>query len=507
MSKYINLRLKKKLCVGNENEECDTYLWGIWLGNNDIGQKNQQVILNGADSLEENFRKVQKKMGLSLTMKLLFGTGNPAKLSVMKNRLKQLDIELIGLKDLVEKGYRIPEVPENGNTPLENARQKALAYYEAFKMPVFSCDSGLYFDNVPDEVQPGVHVRNVKGKYLSDEEMTEYYAGLVRQYGNLIARYRNAICFVMDGEHIYESMAPSLESERFILTDKPHSAIRKKGFPLDSISIDIKTNRYYYDLPSEELKQFAAEDGFLAFFQEVIEKYLQTEKQAYSRMQSAAKQTIEYIKKTIQPGMNLIEIRKTCEEKLLESGADSFWYWDVGAFVFAGDETTVSVSGRQYVTADRVIGSNDIITIDLSPQVGNIWGDYARTVIVENGKVVDDINMIENAEWKSGLQMEEELHKELLHFVTKETTFEELYYHMNELIVEKGFVNLDFMGNLGHSIVKTKGDRVYIEKGNTRRLGDVNYFTFEPHIALPNSKYGYKKENIYYFDGDMLIEL
>ena len=29
---------------------------------------------------------------------------------------------------------------------------------------------------------------------------------------------------------------------------------------------------------------------------------------------------------------------------MLELGADSFWYWDVGAFVFAGDETTVSVS-------------------------------------------------------------------------------------------------------------------------------------------------------------------
>ena len=45
--------------------------------------------------------------------------------------------------------------------------------------------------------------------------------------------------------------------------------------------------------------------------------------------------------------MNLLEIRKLSEEKLLELGADSFWYWDVGAFVFAGDETTVSVSGKQ----------------------------------------------------------------------------------------------------------------------------------------------------------------
>lgn len=101
---------------------------------------------------------------------------------------------------------------------------------------------------------------------------------------------------------------------------------------------------------------------------------------------------------------------------------------------------------------------------------------------MENGKVVEDIGLIENPEWKNGLQMEEKLHIELLRFATKETTFEELYYHMNKYIVENGFVNLDFMGNLGHSIVKTKGDRVYIEKGNMTKLGDVKYFTFEPHI-------------------------
>ena len=203
-------------------------------------------------------------------MELLFGTGNQAKLSVMKSRLEKIGIELIGLNDLRAEGKSIPEVTENGNTPLENAKLKAMVYYKAFQMPVFSCDSGLYFDNVPDEVQPGVHVRNINGKCLSDEEMVEYYAGLVRQYGNLIARYRNAICFVMDENHIYESMDSSMASEKFILTDKPHSAIRKKGFPLDSMSIDVKTNKYYYDLAADELEQFAVEDGFLLFFQKVL---------------------------------------------------------------------------------------------------------------------------------------------------------------------------------------------------------------------------------------------
>lgn len=202
-------------------------------------------------------------------MKLLYGTGNAAKLSAMKHRLEKLDIELIGLNDLKEEGAVIPAVPEDGKTPLENARQKAAAYYKAFRIPVFSCDSGLYFDNVPDEIQPGVHVRTVNGKCLSDAQMIEYYAGLVKQYGNLVARYKNAICLVLDEDHIYEAMEPSMESEKFMLTDMPHSTIRKPGFPLDSMSIDIKTNRYFYDLPEEKLEQVAVEDGFLEFFQKI----------------------------------------------------------------------------------------------------------------------------------------------------------------------------------------------------------------------------------------------
>jgi 8-oxo-dGTP diphosphatase len=203
-------------------------------------------------------------------MKLLYGTGNPAKLYAMKSRLEQLDIELIGLNDLKAEGKTLPEVVENGNTPLENARLKALAYYEAFHIPVFSCDSGLYFDNVPDEVQPGVHIRNIKGKCLSDHEMLKYYSGLAKDYGKLVARYRNAICLVMDEKHVYEAMKPNMESEKFILTDKPHSTIRKKGFPLDSISLDLRTGKYYYDLPEDKLEQVAVEDGFLEFFKNVL---------------------------------------------------------------------------------------------------------------------------------------------------------------------------------------------------------------------------------------------
>lgn len=39
---------------------------------------------------------------------------------------------------------------------------------------------------------------------------------------------------------------------------------------MDSISLDIKTNKYYYDLPEDKLEQVAVEDGFLEFFKNIL---------------------------------------------------------------------------------------------------------------------------------------------------------------------------------------------------------------------------------------------
>lgn len=203
-------------------------------------------------------------------MKLLYGTRNPAKLKTMRNRLAGLPVEIIGLSEIEEKtGISILPPAEEGDTPLENARQKARAYYDAYKIPVFSCDSGLYCEELPDELQPGVHVRTVRGIYLSDEEMQQYYAGLARQYGQLTARYHNAICLIMDDVNTYERMDESLVSEAFILTDRIHP-IKKKGFPLDSLSVHIPTGKYFYDLEEGEADKVAVKDGILQFFKEIL---------------------------------------------------------------------------------------------------------------------------------------------------------------------------------------------------------------------------------------------
>lgn len=203
-------------------------------------------------------------------MKILYGTTNPAKLQSMRETLKDLDIEIVGLNSVaIEKD----SIGETGNNPLENARIKALEYYKKIKMPVFSCDSGLYIKGLKEEQQPGVYVRRVNGKELTDEEMIEYYGGIARENsGQVFARYENAICLVLDEEHIYEYQGNEISSDEFIIVDKPHPR-RNQGFPLDSLSVEKNSKKYYLDMKREE-KGDKIGEGFRTFFKRCLKEHM-----------------------------------------------------------------------------------------------------------------------------------------------------------------------------------------------------------------------------------------
>ncbi|MBS5822838.1 MAG: hypothetical protein KID00_03090 [Clostridium argentinense] len=207
-------------------------------------------------------------------MKLLYGTSNPAKLLHMKNVLEGLDIEVIGLKDV---DLKFDEIDESGNEPLENARIKALAYYRVYRRPVFSCDSGLYIEGLSKENQPGVHVRRVNGKSLNDEEMIDYYSFLAKKLGGQAkARYKNVICLVIDDKNIFEYDGEDIGTGSFIISSKPHKK-RNEGFPLDSLSVDIESNRYYIDMENNKKNKDdnIQDKAFREFFRRTILRHIE----------------------------------------------------------------------------------------------------------------------------------------------------------------------------------------------------------------------------------------
>ena len=198
-------------------------------------------------------------------MKLLYGTTNKSKIIFMQKKVQSLGIEIISLSDISAPQLIIEE---NGSSPLDNARIKAVAYYTVLKTPLFSCDSGLYIDGLDDTIQPGINVRGI-GDHMNDEEAIAYYASLADEMGGkMVARYKNAICLILNDNEIFEYMGEDITSSPFYLVSKPHQ-MRNEGFPLDSLSVHIDSGQYYVDM-EYPYKYAKVDDGFAAFFQRVL---------------------------------------------------------------------------------------------------------------------------------------------------------------------------------------------------------------------------------------------
>ena len=229
----------------------------------------------------------------------------------------------------------------------------------------------------------------------------------------------------------------------------------------------------------------------------------------YTDAQNIARRAMDALEEFVAPGMTEEEIKRQAEILLIQNGSTSFWYHGVGALVHVGERTMVSQGGREYRAGDTPVRETDVITVDLAPTLGTCWGDFARTIFLENGRVVRELGELQVPAYKAAIEAECKLHSFLLEVARPEMTFEELYFSANALIDGLGCKNLDYSGNLGHSINVLQQDRIYIEKGNHTPLKDAECgcFTFEPHIRKADSPFGVKRENIYYFVDGRLKEM
>lgn len=116
---------------------------------------------------------------------LLYATNNNSKIYNMRRRLENIPIEIITPKEL---GIKV-DVTEDGKTAVENAIKKARAYYKETKIPTIAADSALFIDGLPDDSQPGLFVRRVNGRNLTDDEMIEHYTNLITSIGGTSTGY------------------------------------------------------------------------------------------------------------------------------------------------------------------------------------------------------------------------------------------------------------------------------------------------------------------------------
>lgn len=186
-------------------------------------------------------------------MKYLLATTNKAKIKRYGEKLAENQIDFVTLNDLDLD----LDVDETGDNPTENAIIKAKAYNKATNMPTIAIDDALFLDNVPDEIQPGTHVRRVNGKRLNDNEMVDYYISLVNQYGKngeLTGYFKKAVAIINENDIF------TFEYKTTRKFSNKQSNIINEGYPLSSIQIVEQFGKFKTELTKEEEEQILKDE-------------------------------------------------------------------------------------------------------------------------------------------------------------------------------------------------------------------------------------------------------
>ena len=93
------------------------------------------------------------------------------------------------------------DVIEDGESFSENAFKKAQAYYEHFKSPVVSDDSGLIVQTLPGEL--GIHTARFGGEGLSDEQRSKKLLEQLEEQKVRNAYFICLLCFYFGPDEYY----------------------------------------------------------------------------------------------------------------------------------------------------------------------------------------------------------------------------------------------------------------------------------------------------------------
>lgn len=192
---------------------------------------------------------------------IVMATTNDNKVKRIKALLKDLEYNIVSLKEINENDIEEPN--ETANTPGDIAIEKALHYakYLPNNTIVLTQDDTIIFDGIHEEDNPGVHIKEpVIKKYgkFTDELAAQYYKELADKYGGIIPmkfRYGHAVAIKEDNGRIVKKV---LGAESFLevrLVNKIYKLEKVPGYFLAALmeaNIDGKWIPYN-DLNDETL--------------------------------------------------------------------------------------------------------------------------------------------------------------------------------------------------------------------------------------------------------------
>jgi Xaa-Pro aminopeptidase len=225
----------------------------------------------------------------------------------------------------------------------------------------------------------------------------------------------------------------------------------------------------------------------------------------YRRAQAVARLALEEIQAEIRPGVTERDLASACIRIMDASGSTGYWWYSTPAYVLAGDRLRLSVEGNAYVPAELPLAEDDMVTIDIHPEIDGRWGDCARSFFLRGGRLVDAKEA--GAAQAEGIVAEAAVHALVTDAARPDMTFRELHALIEQELMLRGFENLDFLGNFGHSIGADVRNRTFLDAYCEAQLDSVPLFTVEPHIAKPGERLAFKHEEVYRFGEGRRLQL
>ncbi len=193
-------------------------------------------------------------------MKLVLATHNDGKILEMQYALKDISVDVITLKDFPY----IDEIPETGQTLLENAFIKAKTVFNETGLPSLADDTGLEIDALNGE--PGVYSARYAGEnasYLDNcAKVLSKLDGVKPE--NRTARFRTIMAFVgKDKKFHCEGNVNGLIIDEMI---------GHNGFGYDPIFYYPKLEKTFAELKKDEKNSISHRGKALRNFCEILKK-------------------------------------------------------------------------------------------------------------------------------------------------------------------------------------------------------------------------------------------
>jgi hypothetical protein len=111
-------------------------------------------------------------------------------------------------------------------------------------------DGKLRVEQFPEEKQPGVFIRRIRGidRDATDEEVLDYYVGeLGKVGGESVCTWKGSYVLVVSDEKVF---CDSFSFKTILTTERKGGVT--SGSPLDAVTIDPGTGKYYTEIKWQE---------------------------------------------------------------------------------------------------------------------------------------------------------------------------------------------------------------------------------------------------------------